>query len=99
MMLKTTNFANFTNLTLRVSEGHIHLNILLVFPKCSKILKINIYIYVYKTAVLPVVLHASETWCVSLRQEHGLRIFQRVALRRIFLSETKFKKGTYKTAL
>jgi hypothetical protein len=38
----------------------------------------------HKTVVLPVVLYGSETWCLTLRKEHILRVFENRALRRIF---------------
>jgi hypothetical protein len=37
----------------------------------------------YKTIILPVVLYGCETWSLTLREEHRLRVFERV-LRRIF---------------
>jgi hypothetical protein len=44
--------------------------------------KINIKIY--KTVILPVVPYGCETWSLSLREEHRLRIFENRVLRRIF---------------
>jgi hypothetical protein len=46
----------------------------------SKTLKIKIY----KTVLLPVVLYGYETWCLTLREEHRLRVFENRMLRRIF---------------
>jgi hypothetical protein len=34
--------------------------------------------------MLPVVLYGCETWSVTLRDEHRLRVFEKRALRRIF---------------
>jgi hypothetical protein len=34
--------------------------------------------------MLPVVLHGCETWSLTLREEHILRVFQNRVLRRIF---------------
>jgi hypothetical protein len=39
---------------------------------------------VYKIAILPVVLYGCETWSLSLREEHGLRVFGSRVLRRAF---------------
>jgi hypothetical protein len=39
---------------------------------------------VYKTIILPVVLYGCETWSVTLRVEHRLRVFENTVLRRIF---------------
>jgi hypothetical protein len=38
----------------------------------------------YKTIILPVVLYGSETWSLTLREEHRLRVFENRVLRRIF---------------
>jgi hypothetical protein len=37
-----------------------------------------------KTMILPVVLYGCETWYLTLREEHGLRMFEDRVLRRIF---------------
>jgi hypothetical protein len=37
----------------------------------------------YKTIILPVVLYGCETWSVTLREEHRLRVFENRVLRRI----------------
>jgi hypothetical protein len=39
---------------------------------------------IYKTIILPVVLYAYETWSLTLREEHRLRVFENRVLRRIF---------------
>jgi hypothetical protein len=44
----------------------------------------NLKIIIYKTIILPVVLFGCETWSVTLREEHRLRVFENRALRRIF---------------
>jgi hypothetical protein len=41
-------------------------------------------IKIYKTIILPVVLYGCETWSLTLREEHRLRIFENRVLRRIF---------------
>jgi hypothetical protein len=38
----------------------------------------------YKTIILPVVLYGCETWSLTIRQEHKLRVFENRVLRRIF---------------
>jgi hypothetical protein len=38
---------------------------------------------IYKTEVLPVVLYVCETWSLTLREEHTLRVFENRVLRRI----------------
>jgi hypothetical protein len=47
---------------------------------CQKNLKIRIY----KTTILPVVLYGCETWSLTLREKHRLRVFENRVLRRIF---------------
>jgi hypothetical protein len=43
--------------------------------------------YSYKNIILPVVLYAYETWTLTLREEHRLRVFENRVLRRIFGSK------------
>jgi hypothetical protein len=38
----------------------------------------------YKTIILPVVLYGCETWSLTLREEHRLRVFENKVMRRIF---------------
>jgi hypothetical protein len=44
----------------------------------------NVKVKIYKTIILPVVLYGCETWSLTLREEHRLRVFEKRALRRIF---------------
>jgi hypothetical protein len=37
-----------------------------------------------ETIILPVVLYGCETWSITLREEHRLRVFENEVLRRIF---------------
>jgi hypothetical protein len=46
----------------------------------SKILKFRIY----KTIISPVFLYGCETWSLTLREEHRLRVFENRVLRSIF---------------
>jgi hypothetical protein len=39
---------------------------------------------IYKTKILPVVLYGCETWSLTVREEHKLRVFENMVLRRIF---------------
>jgi hypothetical protein len=39
---------------------------------------------IYKTVILPVVLYGCETWSLTVREEHELRVFENRVLRRIF---------------
>jgi hypothetical protein len=47
-------------------------------------IKKNLKIKIYKTVILPVVLYGYETWSLTLREEHRLRVFDKRVLRRIF---------------
>jgi hypothetical protein len=44
----------------------------------------SIKIRIYKTIILPVVLYGSETWSLTLREEHRQRVFENRVLRKIF---------------
>jgi hypothetical protein len=50
----------------------------------SCLLSRNIKVKIYKTVVQPVVLYGCETWSLTLREVHGLRVFENRVLRRIF---------------
>jgi hypothetical protein len=39
---------------------------------------------IYMTIILPVVLNGCETWSLTVREEHKLRVFENRVLRRIF---------------
>jgi hypothetical protein len=41
----------------------------------------NLKIRIYKTTILPVVLYECETWSLTLREEHRLRVFVNRMLR------------------
>jgi hypothetical protein len=41
-------------------------------------------IRIYKTIILPVVLYGRETWSLTVREEHKLKVFENRVLRRIF---------------
>jgi hypothetical protein len=50
----------------------------------SRLLSKSIKIRIYKILILPVVLYGCETWSLTLREEHRLRVFDSRVLRRIF---------------
>jgi hypothetical protein len=41
-------------------------------------------IKIYKTVILPIVLYGCETWSLTLREEHRLRVSENRVLRKIF---------------
>jgi hypothetical protein len=47
-------------------------------------MSINIKVRIYKTIILPVVLYRHETWSLTLRGEHRMRVYENKVLRRIF---------------
>jgi hypothetical protein len=49
----------------------------------SRLLSRNVKLKIYKTIILPVVLYGCETWSLTLREEHRLRVFENRVLRRI----------------
>jgi len=55
----------------------------------SHLLSKNLKIKIYKTIILPVVLYECETWSLTLREEHRLRIPDNRVLQRINI----FKEG------
>jgi hypothetical protein len=56
----------------------------------------SIKIRIYKTIILPVVLYGCETWSLTLREVHRLRVFENRVLRRIFGSSRDDVTGDWK---
>jgi hypothetical protein len=54
----------------------------------------NIKITIYRTVILPFVLYGCETWWLTLRDEHRLRVSENRVLRRIFGPKKKKVTGT-----
>jgi hypothetical protein len=50
----------------------------------SCLLSRKVKVKLYKTIILPIILYGCETWFLTLREEHGLRVFENRFLRRIF---------------
>jgi hypothetical protein len=50
----------------------------------SRLLSRNVKVKIYKTIILPVVLYGCETWSLTIREEHRLRVFDNRVLRKIF---------------
>jgi hypothetical protein len=55
----------------------------------SRLISSNLKIKIYKTLILPVVLYGCETWSLTSREEHRLRVFENRVLRRIFGPEVE----------
>ena len=58
----------------------------------SKKLKVN----TYKTIILPIVLYGCETWSLTLREGHRLRVFENKVLRKIFRANRDEITGEWK---
>ena len=52
--------------------------------KSNKVGTKNLKIKIYRTIILPVVLYSCETWSLTLREEHRLRVFENRVLRGVF---------------
>ncbi|KAJ4450696.1 hypothetical protein ANN_02125 [Periplaneta americana] len=50
----------------------------------SSLLSKNLKVRIYKTVILPVLLYGCETWTLTLREEHRLRVVENKVLRKIF---------------
>ena len=50
----------------------------------------------YKTIILPVVLYGCETWSLTFREEHRLRVFENNILRKIFGAKKDVVSGEWK---
>jgi hypothetical protein len=55
----------------------------------SHLISRNLKIKIYKTVILPVVLHWCESWSLTLREEYRLRVFENRVLRRIFRTKSE----------
>jgi hypothetical protein len=53
-------------------------------------------IRIYKTIILPLVLYWCETWFLTLREEHRLRVCENRVLRRIFGLERNEVTGRWR---
>jgi hypothetical protein len=56
----------------------------------------NLKIKIYKTVILPVVLYGCETWSLTLREVHRLRVYENRVLRRIFGPKSEEDRSSIK---
>jgi hypothetical protein len=47
----------------------------------SRLLSKNVKVRIYKAIILPEVLYGYETWSLTVRKEHKLRVFENMVLR------------------
>jgi hypothetical protein len=52
-------------------------------PSVLPLLSRDVKVKIHKTIILPVVLYGCETWSLTLREEHRLRVFENRVLRGI----------------
>jgi hypothetical protein len=50
----------------------------------SRLLSKNVKVRIYNNIILSVVLYGCETWPLTVREEHKLKVFENRVLRRIF---------------
>ena len=62
----------------------------------SSLLSKNLKIKIYRTIILHVVLYGCETWSLTLREEHRLRVSENRVLRRIFGSKRDGETGEWR---
>jgi len=56
----------------------------------------NTKIKIHRTIVLPFVLYGHETWSLTLRKEHRLRVFENRVLRRILRTKRDEVTGEWR---
>jgi hypothetical protein len=76
-------------------SGHIYYHSV-QFLLSSNLLCKNAKIKIYRTVILPVILHACVTWSLILRDEHKLRVCDNRALRKISGSERDEEIGKWR---
>ncbi|KAJ4427899.1 hypothetical protein ANN_23907 [Periplaneta americana] len=65
----------------------------------SNLLSKSLKVRIYKTVLLPVVLYGCETWTLTLREEHRLRVFENKVLRKIFGAKRDEVTGEWRNFL
>jgi hypothetical protein len=63
----------------------------------SRLLSRKSKVKIYKTIILPVVLYGCETWSLTLREDHRLRVFEKRVLRRKFGPKKHEMTGEWRT--
>jgi len=62
----------------------------------SSLLSKHIWLKINRPVILPVALYGCENWSLTLREEHRLRIFEKMVLRRIFGPERDEATGEWR---
>ena len=63
----------------------------------SRLLSKKLKVKTYKTIILPIVLYGCETWSLTLKEEHRLRVFEIKVLRKIFGAKKDEITGEWKS--
>jgi hypothetical protein len=63
----------------------------------SCLLSRKVKVKIYRTIILPVVLDWCETWSLTLREQHRLRVFENRVLRGIFGPKREEVTGPWRT--
>jgi len=64
----------------------------------SRLLSKNVKIKIYKTIISPVVLCGCETWSLTLKEEHRLRVSENMVLRKYLVLKGGRSRRLEKTA-
>jgi hypothetical protein len=78
----------FTNMASRLNVGNAHPHLVQNLSSCLLPKYVQIYT-IYTIVILPVVLYGCETWSVTFKEEHRLRVLERRVLRKMFGPERK----------
>jgi hypothetical protein len=62
----------------------------------SRLLSRNLKVKIHKTIILLVILYGCETWSLTLREEHILRVFENRVLRTVFGPKRDEVKGEWR---
>ena len=71
---------------------HVVIHLRKFYRLLSKKFKVN----TNKTIILPVVLYGCETWSLTFREEHRLKVFENKVIRKIFGVKKDEITGEYK---
>jgi hypothetical protein len=66
---------------------------------CTLLLSKNVDVKLYESIIFPVVLYGCETWPVTLRDQHTLRVVKKKVLRKVFGHNRDEITGDWKNAM
>jgi hypothetical protein len=62
---------------------------------CLCISSLETKVKIYKTIILPAVLYGCKVWCLTLREEYRLKVYENMVLRRILHNEELHNMYTF----